>query len=144
MFYATDKQKTPSNVKHKFKHKFEAKMKLYIVVSSKRISKHFIQKSGLAVSQNTYVKSFLNKILFPFLKKYHNDGNYVFWSDKSTSHYSKKAIQFLEHENVHFVPKNKTSINLTQCRPIEDFFGILSNLVYENRWAAKNTVQLKR
>ena len=143
-FYASDKQRTPNNVKHKFKRKFEAKVMLYIVVSSKGISKPFFRKSGLAVDQNTYVKSCLSKILVPFLRKYHSDGNYIFWSDKASSHYSKKAIQFLENENVHFVPKDKNPTNLPQCRPIEDFFGSLSNLVYENGWAAKNMEQLKR
>ena len=47
-------------------------------------------------------------------------------------------------QNIPFVPKNKNPTNLPQCRPIEDFFGQLSEKVYKNNWKAKNIQQLQR
>jgi hypothetical protein len=34
--------------------------------------------------------------------------------------------------------------NLPQCRPIEDFFGQLSSIVYKDEWAAKYVEELKK
>ena len=47
IFYASDKKRTPSNVKHKFKYKFEAKLMLCIVVSSKGIYNSLSKKVDL-------------------------------------------------------------------------------------------------
>jgi hypothetical protein len=35
------------------------------------------------------------------------------------------------------------SMNLPQCRPIEDFFGQLSSIVYKDGWTAKNVGEFK-
>ena len=34
--------------------------------------------------------------------------------------------------------------NLPQYRPVEDFYGYLSDVVYKGGWRAENTAQLKR
>ena len=141
-FYTKDKSTTPPKVMYKFKHKFESKVMLYIVISDKGISKPWFKPSGLAINQEVYQRECLQKILIPFLKQHHSDGKYVFWPDKASSHYAKKTLTFLESQNIPYVPKDRNPTNLPQCRPIEDFFGLLSSMVYKDNWKAKNTKQL--
>lgn len=141
-YYSDKVSATPANVKYKFKHKFEEKVMLYIVISERGISKPWFKPSGLAINQEVYQNQCLKKILIPFIEKYHADGNYVFWPDKASSHYAKKTQTFLERQKIPYVPKNRNPTNLPQCRPIEDFFGYLSSMVYKNNWRAKNLKQL--
>lgn len=141
-FYTKDKSTTPPKVMYKFKHKFESKVMLYIAVSDKGISKPWFKPSGLAINQEVYQRECLQKILIPFLRKHHSNGEYVFWPDKASSHYANKTLMFLESRNIPYVPKDRNPTNLPQCRPIEDFFGLLSSMVYKNNWKAKDTKQL--
>ena len=115
---------------------------LYIVISDRGISKPWFKPSGLAISQRVYQEECLEKILLPFLKKHHADGKYVFWPDKAFSYYAKKPLEYFEWKQIPYVPKERNPTNLPQCRPIEDFFGSLSALVYKNNWRAKGTKQL--
>ena len=108
----------------------------------KGIPKPWFKQSGLVVNQQLYQEECLEKILLPFLKERHADGKYVFWPDKAFSHYTKKTLQYLEQKKIPYVPKERNPTNLPQCRPIEDFFGSLSALVYKNNWRAKDTRQL--
>lgn len=143
VFYTNDISNTPSDIKYKFKKKFENKVMLYIVISDRGVSKPWFKPSGLAINQEVYQNQCLRKILVPFIKKHHSDNNYIFWPDKASSHYAKKTLDYLTAENIPFVPKIRNPTNLPQCRPIEDFFGNLSSLVYKNNWKAKNIQQLK-
>lgn len=115
---------------------------LYIAISYRGISKPWFKPSGLAINQQVYQEECLEKILLPFLKEHHADGKYVFWPDKASSHYAKKTLEYLEQKKIPYVPKERNPTNLPQCRPIEDFFGSLSALVYKNNWRAKDTKQL--
>ncbi len=143
IYYAKDPKTTSPEVKFKFKKKFEAKVMLYIAVSNNGVSEAYFKPSGLAINQDVYTKECLAKILIPFIRKYHADDAYVFWPDKASSHYAKKTIEFLNNQNIRFVPKQRNPTNLPQCRPIEDFFGELSSLVYSKGWKAKSIKQLK-
>lgn len=143
-FYTQDIETTPPNVKYKFKHKFEPKVMLYIAISDKGISKPYFKEGGLAINAETYQNECLKKILIPFVHKYHSDKNFVFWPDKASSHYAKTTQELLKSKNINFVPKERNPTNLPQCRPIEDFFGNLSSLVYKNNWRAKNCEELKK
>lgn len=123
IYYTMNPKTTPPSVKFKFKKKFEAKVMLYIAVSDRGVSEPYFKPSGLAINQEIYQKECLAKILVPFIEKHHNDGNYVFWPDKASSHYAKKTIQFLNDAKIPFVPEERNPTNFPQCRPIEDFFG---------------------
>ena len=86
---------------------------LYIVISEKGISKPWFKPSRLAINQEVYQNQCLKKILIPFLKKNHPNNDYVFWPDKASSHYAKKILDFLESQNIPYVPKNRNPINLS-------------------------------
>ena len=44
---------------------------------------------------------------------------------------------------VHHVDKKDNPANLPEARPIEDFWALVKNKVYENNWEAKNLEQLE-
>ena len=46
--------------------------------------------------------------------------------------------------DIDFVPYERNPTNLPQCRPIEDLWGYLVDLVYEGGWRAENLKQLRR
>lgn len=143
IFYTKDISGTSAEVRYKFKKKFEHKVMLYIAISQDGVSEPYFKPSGLAINQKIYQEQCLAKILIPFIQKHHANDDYIFWPDKASSHYAKKTTEFLEQQNVPYVPKCRNPTNLPQCRPIEDFFGQLSSIVYKKGWKAKNTKQLK-
>ena len=143
IYYSDDPKNAPPDVKYKFKKKFEPKVMLYIAVSNKGVSEPYFRKSGLAVNQHVYKNDCLRSIFLPFIKKHHQNDDCVFWPDKASSHYAKSVVQFLNADNIPFVPKSRNPTNLPQCRPIEDFFGQLAQMVYKENWKAKNVKQLQ-
>ena len=143
-FYTNDVTLTPNEVMYKPKVKFEKKLLFYIAISEKGKSKFKIFPSGMAINQKVYQDECIKKCLIPFIDKYHSDDNYVFWPDKASSHYAKNTINLLNEEFVEFVEKIHNPTNLPQCRPIEDFFGYLSSIVYENGWSAENLSELEK
>jgi hypothetical protein len=50
---------------------------------------------------------------------------------------------WLEHR-IPFVPRNDNPPNFPQARPIENFWALLSGIVYINGWEAQNEEQLRR
>lgn len=142
-YRSTSKQEAPEHVKFKPTKKFEKKLMIYLAISERGISRTFFVPCGLAVDQKTYTKKCLEKILIPFIKEHHGDGNYLFWPDKASSHYSKMATDCLTRNGIRFLEKKRNPTNVPQCRPIEDFRGILSGLVYSGGWTAKTMQQLK-
>jgi transposase len=143
-YYATSRANAPQHVRFNPKHKFEPKLMMYLAGSDRGLSRPFFLKSGLAVNAHTYKKRCLKRILKPFLRRYHGDGNYVFWPDKASSQYGKESVDFLKAEGIHFVEKKDNPTNVPQCRPIENFWAILSRLVYARGWKATNLDQLRR
>ena len=67
-----------------------------------------------------------------------------FWPDKASAHYARKTTRFLESHNIHFVSKEDNPTEVPQCRPIEDFFGVLAQYVYSKNWVAKDVESLIR
>ena len=53
-------------------------------------------------------------------------------------------INYLNENNVNFVRKNDSPVNVPECRPIENFWAILKQQVYKNNWRAKNVKQLPK
>ena len=143
-FYSNNLQKTPLNVKNKFKAKFEAKVLVWVAISPRGKSKALFFKSGLAINQTIYKEQCLDKGLLPFIAKYYPRGGYVFWPDLASSHYAKSVCNHLESKGIEFVPKTLNPANVPKARPIEDFWAILKQKVYYNNWTANSIAQLKK
>jgi transposase len=143
-FSSPTKSKTPEEVSHNFKSKFEPKLMLWIAISKYGVSKSYFRPSGQAINQNIYLNKCIKKRLIPFINANHSDNNYLFWPDKASAHYAKKVVNFLNEKKINFVPKYRNPTNVPQCRPIEDFFADLTQIVYANGWKAENIPQLRR
>ena len=61
----------------------------------------------------------------------------------ASSFYAKSVLDYLNVKNVEIVPKEDNSLNLPECRPIENFWSILKGIVCENSWQANSHQQLK-
>jgi hypothetical protein len=117
---------------------------VWVAISPKGISRSVFIQSGLAINQNNYISKCLKPGLLPLLNRHYNDSNkYIFWPDLASSHYAKKAIEFLYENNIPFVPKAMNPANLPQVRPIEDFWSHLKSMVYDRGWEASSLVQLR-
>ncbi|CAF4685028.1 unnamed protein product, partial [Rotaria socialis] len=137
-FYSTDLTMAPVDIKFRKKKKFESKVMVWMVISSKGVSDVYVHKSKQAIRQDTYLNQFINKRLLPFIEKYHQDGNYLFWPDLASAHYSKSVQERLNEKNVPFVIREDNPSNVPQARPIETVWTLLERKVYENNWEAKD------
>jgi len=73
---------------------------------------------------NIYLEECLKKRLIPFIKALHDVEDVLFWPDLAPPHYTPEAREYLESENVEYVPRNKNPPNVPQARGIEKFWGI--------------------
>jgi len=117
---------------------------IWIALSSKDVSDVYVHKSKQVVRQATYLDECINKRLLPFIEKYHHDGNYIFWPDLASAHYSTAVQQRLEEKNVPFVRREDNPPNVPQARPIETIWTLLERKVYEHNWEARNLDALIR
>ena len=59
----------------------------------------------------------------------------IFWPDLArTTLYSKEMLTYFDKTSL---PKNFNPPNIAQGHPIEDFSGVLVQLIYEHEWQAK-------
>ena len=142
-FYSNNLATSPPEIKFQFQKKFQPKVMFYVAVLNAGVPQPYFMPSGLAINQNVYQNECFLKTLIPFIKKYHGNGNYIFWPDKASAHYAKGTTDFLISINIQFVPKDRNPTNFPQFKPIKDFFGELSSLVYRKCWIARNVKQLK-
>ena len=142
-YYSSDRDKTPASVKYRIKRKFEPKVLVWLAGSDKGLSEPFFVPSRLAVNKTIYEKECIKKRLVPFIKAHHVDGNYVFWPDLASSHYARTVTECYTTHGINFVKKVDNPPAVPECRPIEDFWGILKGKVYENNWQAKDVKQLQ-
>lgn len=142
-FYSSDPNSTPNDVKCKRVEKFPPKLLVWVALSPKGISQHFIASSGLAINQDVYIDKCLRCRLIPFIQEVHKNDQVVFWPDLASSHYSKKVQDYLKANKVEYVPKARNIANVPELRPIEDFWCELKRAVYANCWAAENLDQLR-
>ena len=68
---------------------------------------------------------------------------YIFWPDLAGAHYSNKFVQFLNDQNIKFVPKSENPLNTDEISCIEDFKGLIKGEVYKDDWEAENLAQLR-
>ena len=79
LFYSTDPSTAPTEIKFRKKKKFEAKIMIWMGISSKGVSDVYVHKSKQGIRQGTYLNECINKRLLPFIDKYHSNRNYLFW-----------------------------------------------------------------
>lgn len=144
-FYTNNIENTPDNVKFKGKSKFEDKILVWCAISERGfISQPYVGRvRGEALNADLYIQRCLTKLLH-FLNTHHVNDNIMFWPDLASCHYAGVTRQWLNENNIDFVPKLDNPPNVPQARPIEEFWSILSRKVYDKGWEATNEDQLRR
>ena len=142
-FYSDDVQKTPFDIRNKFKAKYEAKLFVWLAISPRGVSSVQFFKSSLAINQKIYRDECMRKGLIPFINKYYRDGKYVFWPDLASSHYANSVLTDLRDKKINFVQKIDNPANVPKVRPIENFWAFLKQKVYEGSWEARTIPQFR-
>ena len=89
-----------------------------------------------------YISESFEPVLLSFINEYHSNINYIFWPRLARAHHSKETQARL-NEKVIYVPKHLNPPNVPQARPIEYFWGFLTQKVYEVGWEAKTKQELR-
>jgi hypothetical protein len=124
--------------------KYEPKILVWLAISSKGISEPYIHESKNTIGGDVYLNQCIKSKLIPFIDKHHPNDEILFWPDLAKAHYANDVLNFWASESVPIVPKGSNPPNVPQVRPIEDFWVILAELVYEKNWEARAVKQLER
>ena len=142
-FYTDNKDDTPDDVKYRGKAKYATKVLVWAVISARGVSDLHVEECR-TVSGPVYLE-ILRKHLQKFINAHYNSSNdIVFWPDLASAHYSEIVTDWLKEQNIPFVPKIQNPPNTPQLRPIENFWAILKQRVYQGGWKAKNKQDLIR
>lgn len=142
--YTDNIKNCPNEVRFKPLEKFPTKILVWVALSGRGLSASLIRPSkSRAVNKEVYLNDCLIERLLPFIERYHSDGKYLFWPDLASAHYAKDVQDWMR-ENVKFVEKYENPPNVPQCRPIESFWGVLTQKVYDEGWQAETEKQLVR
>ena len=142
-FYSHPYLEAPESVKYRKVGKFPKKVLVWCAISPKGMSEPYIVKSGNAITARVYIKECLPKLV-DFINKFHSKDNYVFWPDLASAHYAKATLEAYDKMNIEFVPKCANPPNVPQLRPIETFWAILGQKLYENGWTGEDYPELIR
>ena len=143
-FHAFDKKNASDNVKYKTKGKCQKKILVWSPVSSKDISTHFLgTRKDFAIIVDIYINKCLSK-LRSSIEEHHAGDEYTLWPDLASSHFVNETTPWLLQQKIKFVARQVNPTNVRKARPIEDFWSILADKVYEEGREAKTKLQLKR
>ncbi|CAF5142165.1 unnamed protein product, partial [Rotaria sp. Silwood1] len=109
---------------------------VWLAISSKRISEPYVHQSKNVIGGDIYLNQCVKSKSIPFIEKHHSNDEILFWPDIAKAHYSKEVLDYLESVSVPIIPKINNPPNIPQGRPIEDFWSVLAQLVYEKNWEA--------
>ena len=76
--------------------KFPKKVRLWLTISEKGMSKLLFFCSGLAVNEEISSTKCLPEVV-SFIKKYHKGEDTVSWPDLASAHYSKRSLEEMEN-----------------------------------------------
>ena len=109
-YYTDNFEKIPNNVKYAGKTKFEPKMLVWLVISSKGIPAPVIRPRGAKpINADIYIDQCLPK-LKQIIERKHTQDEIMFWPDLARSHYAKKTLHWLTEQNIPY------SLNLNQSK----------------------------
>lgn len=143
-FYTKNVKLTSPGVKFTTKSKFEPKVLVWLAISAKGVSRPYVGTTrSSSINSEVYRTKCLPKLV-PFIEKHHKNDKIIFWPDLASSHYARDTIKWLEDKKIPFVPKTANPPNVPKARPIEDFWALLSRIVYDKGWEAKNQQELRK
>ncbi|KAL4720626.1 hypothetical protein ACJJTC_016660 [Scirpophaga incertulas] len=77
-----------------------------------------------SMNSQIYLRECIIKRLVPFIDKYYQREDVLFWPDLASCHYESKVIQYLQTSGVEFKTKQNNAPNVPQVRGIEMFWAL--------------------
>ena len=122
-FHATDPNEVTYSEKVQPKAKFFKKTLIWQAMDENgNISEPFVSEG--TISAEVYLKECIQARLLPFIDKYYDRNQILFWPDMASAHYANKVTSFLNDSNIEFVQKSKNAPNVPQARGIERFWAL--------------------
>jgi hypothetical protein len=109
-----------------------------MAISYKGVLNVYVHQSKQSIRQEIYVDRCIKKRLIPFIKQFHQDGNYLFWPDLANAHYGNTTQEILQQNNIPYVSRQNNPHNVPQTRPIETVWTLLERKVFEHNWEGKS------
>lgn len=142
-YHSRDPDEVDYDQKVKKKSKFPEKFLVWQAMDSfGNISSPYISKG--CINQTVYKNECLKKRLIPFINKHHEISDVLFWPDMATSHYAKTVTEWMDSQNLKYVPKKDNAPNVPQCRPIEKFWALCKAKYAKHKNKPKNIEAFKR
>jgi transposase len=142
-YHCTNKNQVLPEFRLKRKEKFTNKYMVWQAIDEcGHVSDPYI--SDKTMTGEVYVKECLEKILLPFIKKYHKVDEIIFWPDMATCHYKRCVIDWFNSQNIKFIEKTENAPNVPQARPIEKFWALCKKEYKKRKFPAKNLNSFKR
>lgn len=141
-FYVSDVR---GNVAEKFRSKKQTKYPKKFLVwqaicSCGQRSQSFVTSGS--INSEIYIKECLQKRLLPFLSQ-HKVSTY-FWPDLASCHYSKKALEWYNDNNVVFVPREANPPNCPELRPVERYWALVKRELKGTKKVSQDMQDFKR
>jgi hypothetical protein len=80
-----------------------------------------------SMNKEIYIKECIKKRLLPFIRQHHEIDKILFWPDLATCHYAKVVIDFLQRQNMSFVPKRKILLMSPKQEELKSFGHYANN-----------------
>ena len=112
---------------------------VWVAISKRGVSKLFVAQEDFYECP-LYKSQALTNVFHLWTNTTRSD--VVFWLDLAACHYGKISTEFMEKERLYFVKRHQNTPNAPQIRPIEQYWGILKQKVYQNNWSAQSREQL--
>lgn len=141
-FYSGTDRKTIDDMYKVIKtDKFAKKVLVWQAICScgKRSTPYFAKGT---VNGDIYLNECLKKRLLPFIKQHKKP--VLFWPDLATCHYTKKAIEWYQTNNIEYVDKTLNPPNCPELRPIEKYWAYVKQKLLKHKSNATSVDNFKR
>jgi hypothetical protein len=141
-YHAKQRGKVPIAHKFKPKTKFSTKYLVWQAIDEQgHVSEPYISTGTI---NGRLYKKILKDYLLPFIEKYHNKSDVIFWPDMASSHYCKDVIDWLNENDIKYVPRKDNAPNVPQARPIEKYWAISKKEYSKEKKQPKSKVGFAR
>jgi hypothetical protein len=136
-YHSDGKENVKDSVRFRKKQKFAKRFLVWQAIDfDGNVSEPFITTG--TINGNIYLEECVKKRLIPFIEKYHNKEDVIFWPDMATAHYAQAVQQFLNGYGVEYVSKTMNAPNVPHVRPIERFWSLCKKAYKSRRSGAKS------
>jgi hypothetical protein len=136
-YFDCEYEDVPKEVKTKLLEKFPPRIMVWLSISSRGRSEAYFVPSKLGVNREVYSNECIRKRLVSYIKQYHGEGDYIFWSDLAPAHYANDTQTAMNELGIKFVAKKDNPPAVPQIRSIEKFWANFERRIFENGWTAK-------